>query len=322
MMWLAKSQSLRHWKTARFSSLFCSLTSSKCTLWWFYQKERGVSQVHVYALVVMYVVRLGLCVVNQLTHTSFLSLCCMLPYVITLLVFLSSVLCVWLWLLLSGVLSGGWFCRQHTIIPFHMLKCCDLSDNGVAAEDQTLFSSVWSYLLWMLDIMYIKMALCLGKYIWLALKIELHFSSVYTLLFTGFLGLWSGSMEADIYGVLYGLLKHGEHSCFAGSEADFSSSSSTGSIKGRGTMANNSRGEKNCLSHRWSIVPQDFGINTHSSFFIYININGEAHFIAHLLGWFKMLYHFVECFYISQVPSYSSSVIASNQSCCLVFSAL
>lgn len=199
MMWLAKSQSLRHWKTARFSSLFCSLTSSKCTLWWFYQKERGVSQVHVYALVVMYVVRLGLCVVNQLTHTSFLSLCCMLPYVITLLVFLSSVLCVWLWLLLSGVLSGGWFCRQHTIIPFHMLKCCDLSDNGVAAEDQTLFSSVWSSLLWMLDIMYIKMALCLGKYIWLALKIELHFSSVYTLLFTGFLGLWSGSMEADIY---------------------------------------------------------------------------------------------------------------------------
>lgn len=125
-----------------------------------------------------------------------------------------------------------------------------------------------------------------------------------------------------IYGVLYGLLKHGEHSCFAGSEADFSSSSSTGSIKGRGTMANNSTGKKNFLSHRWSIVPRDFGINTHSSFFIYININGEAHFIAHLLGWFKMLYHFVECFYISQVPSYSSSVIASNQSCCLVFSAL
>ncbi|XP_053539027.1 syntabulin isoform X1 [Ictalurus punctatus] len=34
-----------------------------------------------------------------------------------------------------------------------------------------------------------------------------------------------------------------------GSEADFSSSSSTGSIKGRGTMANNSTGKKNFLSH-------------------------------------------------------------------------
>ncbi|KAM9488928.1 syntabulin isoform 1-T1 [Clarias gariepinus] len=34
-----------------------------------------------------------------------------------------------------------------------------------------------------------------------------------------------------------------------GSEADFSSSSSTGSLKSRGTMANNSTGKKSCISH-------------------------------------------------------------------------
>ncbi|KAI5106408.1 syntabulin, partial [Silurus meridionalis] len=56
------------------------------------------------------------------------------------------------------------------------------------------------------------------------------------------------SVATMIKPCLCGSLKRVEH-CFAGSEVDFSSSSSTGSLKNRGIMANNSTGKKGCLSH-------------------------------------------------------------------------